>query len=117
MQAVGTTPDYVIGVWAGNANGEGRPGLTGISAAAPILFDLVGIMRTAPWFTPPYEEMTTVLVCSQSGCRAGPDCPETEEISVCLNGMRSDVCAYHRIIHLNKTRTNRSLPIVYLLRR
>jgi len=103
--AIGTTPDYVIGVWAGNADGEGRPGLTGISATAPILFDLVGIMRTAPWFTPPYEEMTTLLVCSQSGCRAGPDCPETEEISVCINGMRSDVCPYHRIIHLNKTRT------------
>ena len=28
--AVGTTPEYVIGVWAGNADGEGRPGLTGI---------------------------------------------------------------------------------------
>jgi penicillin-binding protein 1C len=26
--AVGTTPGYVIGVWAGNADGEGRPGLT-----------------------------------------------------------------------------------------
>jgi penicillin-binding protein 1C len=39
--AAGTTPEYVIGVWTGNADGEGRPGLTGISAAAPILFDLV----------------------------------------------------------------------------
>ena len=33
--AVGTTPGYVVGVWTGNADGEGRPGLTGISAAAP----------------------------------------------------------------------------------
>ena len=24
--AVGTTPEYVIGVWTGNADGEGRPG-------------------------------------------------------------------------------------------
>ena len=103
--AVGTTPDYVIGVWAGNADGEGRPGLTGISAAAPILFDLVGIMNSVPWFTPPYEEMTTVRVCSQSGYRAGPYCPETEEISICLNGLRSDACPYHRMIHLDKLRT------------
>ena len=44
--AVGTTPEYVVGVWAGNADGEGRPGLTGISAAAPILFDLVNLMGT-----------------------------------------------------------------------
>lgn len=28
--AIGVTPDYAIGVWVGNADGEGRPGLTGI---------------------------------------------------------------------------------------
>jgi penicillin-binding protein 1C len=38
--AVGVTPEYVVGVWAGNADGEGRPGLTGSEAAAPILFDV-----------------------------------------------------------------------------
>jgi len=103
--AIGTTPDYVIGVWAGNADGEGRPGLTGISSAAPILFDLVGLMRPVAWFTPPWEELTTISVCRNSGYRAGPDCRDTEEISVCLNGLRSDVCPYHRIIHLNKSRT------------
>jgi penicillin-binding protein 1C len=103
--AVGTTPDYVIGVWAGNADGEGRPGLTGISAAAPILFETVGIMNPVPWFTLPYEEMTTVSVCSQSGFRTGPDCPESEEISACINGLRSNACPYHSIIHLDKTRS------------
>ena len=103
--AVGTTPDYVIGVWAGNADGEGRPGLTGISAAAPILFDLAGIMEPVPWFTAPFEEMTTISVCSKSGYRAGPDCPETEEISACVNGLRSEACPFHRIVHLNKSGT------------
>ena len=103
--AIGTTPDYVIGVWAGNADGEGRPGLTGISAAAPILFDLAGIMRPVQWFEPPYEQMTNIRVCSSSGFRAGPDCPVKEEISVCLNGLRSIACPYHRIIHLNKSQT------------
>ena len=28
--AIGTTPAYVVAVWAGNADGEGRPGLSGI---------------------------------------------------------------------------------------
>jgi penicillin-binding protein 1C len=103
--AVGTTPDYVIGVWAGNADGEGRPGLTGISAAAPILFDLVSMMGTGEWFDQPAEEMTMIKVCSQSGFRAGPDCPETKEIYACVNGLRSVACPYHRIIHLNINRT------------
>ena len=38
--AIGCTPDYVVGVWVGNADGEGRPGLTGATAAAPLMFDV-----------------------------------------------------------------------------
>ncbi|WP_165779298.1 penicillin-binding protein 1C [Brumimicrobium salinarum] len=38
--AVGCTPDYVVGVWVGNATGEGRPGIIGTTAAGPILFDV-----------------------------------------------------------------------------
>ena len=105
--AVGTTPDYVAGVWTGNADGEGRPGLTGISAAAPILFDLVKIMGTTRWFNTPYDDLTIIRVCSLSGYRAGPDCPETIEIQACINGLRSEACPYHQIVHLNKARTLR----------
>jgi penicillin-binding protein 1C len=101
--AVGTTPDYVIGVWAGNADGEGRPGLTGVSAAAPLLFRLAGLMKPGRWFREPTSEMTTVRVCSESGFRAGPDCPETREEKICLNGLKSEMCPYHRIIHLDES--------------
>ncbi len=79
--AVGTTPKYVIAVWAGNADGEGRPGLTGITAAAPILFDLVNLTGTGDWFRTPYDDLTMIRVCKQSGHRAGTDCPETIEIN------------------------------------
>ena len=103
--AVGTTPGYVIGVWAGNADGEGRPGLTGISVAAPILFDLIGLMGTAGWFSPPEDEMTIISTCSKSGFRAGPDCPETTEVISCVNGLRSESCPYHKIIHLDRSGT------------
>lgn len=102
--AVGTTPGYVVGVWAGNASGEGRPGLTGISAAAPLMFDLVNMMGSSPWFKSPNEDMTMISVCRTSGFRAGPFCSETDEIPACLNGLRSEACPYHQIIHLNKTR-------------
>ena len=104
--AIGTTPEYVTGVWAGNADGEGRPGLTGISAAAPILFDLVSLMESNSWFSQPIDEMTMIRVCKKSGFRAGPDCSETEEIAACLNGLRSDACPYHKVIHLNKPETH-----------
>jgi penicillin-binding protein 1C len=105
--AVGTTPGYVIGVWTGNADGEGRPGLTGTGAAAPILFDIFNFMGSERTFTRPTEDMTMITVCRESGYRAGPDCPATEEIWACISGLKSEACPYHRIIHLNKTRTFR----------
>ncbi len=103
--AVGTTPQYVAGVWTGNADGEGRPGLTGITTAAPLLFELSGLLGAENWFDPPLEEMTTITVCSQSGFRAGPDCTETVETPVCTTGLRSEACPYHHKIHLNRSRT------------
>ena len=103
--AVGTTPVYVAGVWTGNADGEGRPGLTGTSAAAPVLFDIVNMMGSLTWFSSPVEELTNIRVCSSSGYRAGADCPETVEISACINGLRSEVCPYHRMVHLNQAKT------------
>jgi penicillin-binding protein 1C len=103
--AVGTTPGYVVGVWTGNAGGEGRPGLTGTGAAAPILFDIVSLMGSGTWFNTPYEDITMIKVCSISGFRAGPDCPETVEIPASINGLRSEACPYHQVIHLNKSET------------
>ena len=102
--AIGTTPKYVIGVWTGNANGEGRPGLTGTAAAAPVLFDLVSLTGQGNWFNTPYEDLTMIRVCTKSGCRAGADCPETVEIPACVNGLRSEACPYHQVIHLNKSK-------------
>jgi len=104
--AVGTTPQYVIGVWVGNADGEGRPGLTGITAAAPILFDLLNLTGTGPWFKTPLEDLTMIKVCAKSGFRASPDCPETIEIQAGINGLRSEACPYHQIIHLDKSQTH-----------
>jgi len=103
--AVGTTPRYVVGVWVGNASGEGRPGLTGIGAAAPLMFDLVNLMGSGAWFRTPYEDLTMIRVCSNSGFRAGPDCPETIEVLACVNGLRSEACPYHQMVHLNKSKT------------
>lgn len=105
--AVGTTPTYVIGVWAGNADGEGRPGLTGTGAAAPIMFDVFNYIGKGASFVMPRQEMTVIKVCKESGYRAGPDCPVTEEIWANPAGLRSEACPYHKTVHLDKTRTMR----------
>ncbi len=102
--AIGTTPDYVIGVWAGNADGEGRPGLTGITAAAPLLFDIIRLLpRSRSWFSRPEEGMVLAEVCSASGYRAGPHCTERHHKWIPESGLSSVVCPYHTVITLDPT--------------
>jgi penicillin-binding protein 1C len=102
--AIGLTPDYVVGVWAGNADGEGRPGLTGVSAASPLLFSVFRLLPAADsWFPQPYDDMETVEVCRQSGHRASPACPQRDSVFICRAGLRSDPCPYHRIVHLDES--------------
>ena len=100
--SVGTDPAYVVAVWAGNADGEGRPGLTGVSSAAPLMFELFDLLPAGEWFDQPYDEMRQIAVCSQSGHRMGPDCEDADTMWVPVRGLRSESCPYHYVIHLDK---------------
>ena len=99
--AIGVTPEYVIGVWIGNADGEGRPGLTGVQAAAPILFDIADILPDTEWFDRPGSELSEILVSKKSGYRASLHCDDTVRAFVPKTGLRSEVCSYHQLVHLD----------------
>ncbi len=99
--AIGVNPEYVIGVWVGNANGEGRPGLTGGSAAAPILFELSSLVNSSNWFEKPLSGMLPVAVCRESGYRASVNCDETDTLMVSATCLNSAPCPYHLKIHLD----------------
>jgi penicillin-binding protein 1C len=43
--SIGITPRYTIGVWTGNFDGKGIPGLVGAEVAAPILFAVLNQFR------------------------------------------------------------------------
>ncbi|MBI3133556.1 MAG: penicillin-binding protein 1C [Bacteroidetes bacterium] len=101
--AVGLTPNYVVGVWVGNADGEGRPGLIGREVAAPVLFDVFSALPKSDWFSKPFDLMTEVDVCEKSGYRAGDYCEQTKKMwlpKTCLNTVS---CPYHEIIYLDET--------------
>ncbi|MEL6922414.1 MAG: penicillin-binding protein 1C [Bacteroidota bacterium] len=102
--AVGVTPQYVIGVWAGNADGEGRPGLIGVEAAAPILFDLARELDYGDWFEMPYDELQQLEVCQQSGYRALAICPK-DTVWAPLTATQLSACRYHRQVHLDASGT------------
>ncbi len=99
--AAGVTPRYAVGVWVGNADGEGRPGLLGVDMAAPVLFEIFEQLPGGDsWFDPPYDDMAQALVCRQSGYRAGPDC-ESDSIWIPKNGLKAPACPYHQLLHLD----------------
>src|SRR5690606_21498930 len=103
--AIGTTKDYVVGVWVGNADGEGRPGLVGVQTAAPILFDVFDLLPNSAWFSKPYDDMQEVDICVQSGHRVSPNCDDVEKKFIQLSGLKTKACPYHVVVHLDTTET------------
>ncbi|WP_228530329.1 penicillin-binding protein 1C [Tamlana sp. I1] len=100
--AIGVTKDYVVGVWLGNADGEGRPNLTGVSSAGPVLFDLFNILPKSSWFQKPYDALVEVDVCTKSGYLANPLCDKTKQY-ISSVGLRTKACPFHTLVHLDET--------------
>ena len=94
--AVGMIPEYTIGVWAGNAEGEGVPGLTGARAAGPVMFDILNLLPLGGWFEEPSGSVVWADVCKASGHLAGPECPETVSMPLPERAMESAPCPYHK---------------------
>ncbi len=107
--AVGTNGEYVVAVWAGNASGEGRPGLIGTRAAAPVLFDIFRQLPTSMHtnFECPYDAMLVTSICRNSGFLAGPYCP-SDTVYVPKLAERSGSCPYHSLVHLTADGSHRS---------
>lgn len=102
---VGVTRNYVVAVWVGNSDGEGRAQMTGVSYAAPVMFDVFAALRDTGWFEMPVAEMTQVFVCHQSGDPASPICPQVDTIWAPAVDAVPDECRYHRTVHLDPTGT------------
>ena len=108
--AISTNSRYVVGIWVGNASGEGRPTLTGVTSAAPILFDVFNLLPRQKWFATPLQDLAEVDVCKLSGHLAQDDCPKIKQL-VSLKGKTTSICPYHKTVHLDiseKFRVNSS---------
>jgi penicillin-binding protein 1C len=99
--SIGLTKDYVVGVWVGNADGNGRPNLVGVNAAAPLMFSVFeNLPKSGRWFEKPYSDMKTVEVCAKSGFLRSLNCPQTEKIDIPKVQLKLKPCSYHRLVNL-----------------
>lgn len=99
--AVGVSAKYTIGVWVGNADGEGKNGLVGVSKAGPVLFDVLNRLPNSSFFEEPVDDLIAVPTCAKSGFLASPYCESIDTIYATAQSQNSKVCPYHKLIHLD----------------
>ena len=105
--AVGVTPRYAVGVWVGNATGEGKPGLVGAQTAGPVLFDIFNLLPSSSWFTRPAGIFVEAEVCRKSGHLKGRFCDEMDTLLVLPAGLRTEACPYHHLVTLSADESQR----------
>ena len=104
--AIGVTPEWTVGVWVGNASGEGRAELRSAITSAPVLFELFSALDSlggnrGVWFPQPAVELRQAEVCAYSGFLAGQDCAAVKIANLPRNAPASAVCPYCRSVVLN----------------
>lgn len=76
---VGYTPDRVVGVWVGNADGRAMESVSGVTGAAPVWRQVMLAAHRGlpprPFPRPP--GIVELTVCAESGLLPSPVCPAT----------------------------------------
>lgn len=111
--AIGLTDRYVIGTWVGNSDGEGRPGLTGVGAAAPLMFDVAALLKDSYTYPPATATAIEVEVCAESGYPNSDICKKTKKVMMPNVEIKTGICPYHKKIYLDSTRQYQVLPDCY----
>lgn len=111
--AIGLTDRYVIGTWVGNSDGEGRPGLTGVSAAAPLMFDVAALLKDSYTYPPATPTAIEVEVCAESGYPNSDICKKTKKVMMPNVEIKTGICPYHKKVYLDSTRQYQVLPDCY----
>jgi len=110
--AVGIAGRYVVGIWCGNADGEGRPGLTGIGVAAPVLFDVVNVLDQNFEQNKDLDWMN-VEVCEESGMPKSQYCTKTKVLKMPKTEIMTGICPYHKKVFLDETHQYRVFADCY----
>ncbi len=111
--AVGYDGGFVVGIWVGNASGEGRPGLTGLQAAAPLLFEVFNKLPHKAPLPKPRQFLQEGDVCAQSGMRAGRHCAKVEKKDLPLPSLETAACKFCLPVQLDASGRYRVHKLCY----
>lgn len=124
--AFGVTPEYTVGVWAGNFDGRPMQRSSGITGAAPIMRQVMQALYPdganagdVRWFTRP-AGLESHRVCTLSGQKAGPDCPSSRRELFEPRTWSDEPCTLHRHVAIdmrNGLRATQSCPANFVAER
>ncbi len=104
--AMGVSPEWTIGVWVGNFDGESNPNLSGAASAGPLLFEIFNYLPHNPrekWFDVVGYEFKGAIICKETGFLAGPYCGEKESVNVPSHMKPLRLCPFHKNVFVNST--------------
>jgi penicillin-binding protein 1C len=106
--AIGVTPEWTVGVWIGNATGEGRPELRSAGTAAPVLFEIFSALDSmggnrGTWFHQPAVGLRHTEVCAASGFPASVHCDAVKIVERPRNAPELKACPFCRTVMLSET--------------
>ncbi len=100
--AVGVNGKYAVGVWVGNATGEGKTGLTGTVYAGPVLFSIFNALNNSSWFSAPKTKLQSFTICKKTGYLANEDSPEKTDILLPENAQNLPVQNFYKRFWLDE---------------
>ncbi len=99
--SIGLTEKYTLGVWCGNADGEGRPEITSTKLAAPILFEVFSILPKSEWPELNKLNFEYITACGDSGYLASKFCAKTKQTLKPINSHPKKICPYCKAVSLS----------------
>ncbi len=95
--ALGVSPDWTVGVWAGNFTGEPSANLMGARMAGQLLFQVyLQLPKTKGWFGKPSDDLRPVRLCADTGFAPSPSCPRTVIAEAPATAPALPPCPYHQ---------------------
>lgn len=103
--AIGYNGKHVVGVWVGNQAGNGRPGLTGVNYAAPILFKAFKLLpqKSSSTYETQIINQPQITLCAESGYRATMNCLNTIPYYNNENTSLLKKCNFHKRLLVDET--------------
>jgi penicillin-binding protein 1C len=97
--ALGVSPDWTVGVWAGNFSGEPSANLMGSRMAGQLLFQLyLQLPKAKGWFEKPMADLRAVRLCADTGYAPSPACPRAVIAEAPAAAAPLPPCPYHTTV-------------------